>query len=187
MAPHSSILAWRIPGTVEPRGLPSMELHRVGHNWSDLAAAAAAAAGSWLCPGVRMFSWPVAISSEPSILGCHRLPGVSSGISTHSWLLVLKLWLSCFPTKDEASPLHSWTALGLTACLSLASGRDEAGWYSLGEQACLRPRSTDWLVALEAARGVRSSLIRDGSACRNVAWTSAAVPGASHNPQFSHV
>ena len=41
MATHSSVLAWRIPGTGEPGGLPSMG-HRVRHNWSDLAAAAAA-------------------------------------------------------------------------------------------------------------------------------------------------
>ena len=47
MATHSSILAWRIPGTEEPGGLPSMGSHRVGHNWSDLAAAAAAAAAAW--------------------------------------------------------------------------------------------------------------------------------------------
>ena len=32
MATHSSVLAWRIPGTGEPGGLPSMGLHRVGHN-----------------------------------------------------------------------------------------------------------------------------------------------------------
>ena len=44
MAPHSSVLAWRIPGTGEPSGLPSMGLHRVGHDRSDLAVAAAAAA-----------------------------------------------------------------------------------------------------------------------------------------------
>ena len=43
MATHSSVLAWRIPGTGEPGGLPSMGSHRVGHNGSDLAAAAAAA------------------------------------------------------------------------------------------------------------------------------------------------
>ena len=43
MATHSSVLAWRIPGTGEPGGLPSMGSHRVGHDWSDLAAAAAAA------------------------------------------------------------------------------------------------------------------------------------------------
>ena len=41
MATHSSILAWRIPGMGEPGGLPSMGSHRVGHDWSDLAAAAA--------------------------------------------------------------------------------------------------------------------------------------------------
>ena len=41
MATHSSVLAWRIPGTGEPGWLPSMGLHRVGHDWSDLAAAAA--------------------------------------------------------------------------------------------------------------------------------------------------
>ena len=38
MATHSSVLAWRIPGTGEPGGLPSMGSHRVGHEWSDLAA-----------------------------------------------------------------------------------------------------------------------------------------------------
>ena len=43
MATHSSVLAWRIPGTGEPGGLPSMGSHRVGHEWSDLAVAAAAA------------------------------------------------------------------------------------------------------------------------------------------------
>ena len=40
MATHSSALAWRIPGTGKPGGLPSMGSHRVGHDWSDLAAAA---------------------------------------------------------------------------------------------------------------------------------------------------
>ena len=46
MATHSSILAWRIPGTEEPGGLPSMGLHRVRHDWSDLAAAAVASPGN---------------------------------------------------------------------------------------------------------------------------------------------
>ena len=38
MATHSSVVAWRILGTEEPGGLPSMGSHRVGHGWSDLAA-----------------------------------------------------------------------------------------------------------------------------------------------------
>ena len=42
MATHSDFLAWRIPETGEPGGLPSMGSHRVGQEWSDLAAAAAA-------------------------------------------------------------------------------------------------------------------------------------------------
>ena len=41
MATQSSVLAWRIPGTEQPGGLLSMGLHRVGHDWSDLAAAGA--------------------------------------------------------------------------------------------------------------------------------------------------
>ena len=48
MATHSSVLAWRIPGTGEPGGLPSMGSHRVGHDWSDLAAAAAEPKPSYL-------------------------------------------------------------------------------------------------------------------------------------------
>ena len=41
MATHSNVLAWRIPGTGDPGELPSVGSHRVGHDWSDLAAAAA--------------------------------------------------------------------------------------------------------------------------------------------------
>ena len=41
MATHSSVLAWRIPRTGEPGGLLSMGSHRVGHDWSNLAAAVA--------------------------------------------------------------------------------------------------------------------------------------------------
>ena len=48
MATHSSVLAWRIPGTGEPGGLSSMGSHRVGHDWSDLAAAAARQAQEFL-------------------------------------------------------------------------------------------------------------------------------------------
>ena len=46
MATHSSVLAWRIPGTEEPGGLPPMGSHRVGHDWRDLAAAAAGFRGA---------------------------------------------------------------------------------------------------------------------------------------------
>ena len=48
MATHSDVLAWRIPRMGEPGGLPSMGSHRVRHDWSDLAATAAAELSSFL-------------------------------------------------------------------------------------------------------------------------------------------
>ena len=45
MAPHSSTLAWKIPWMEEPSRLPSMGSHRVGHDWSDLAAAQVSSMG----------------------------------------------------------------------------------------------------------------------------------------------
>ena len=78
MATHSSVLAWRIPGTGEPGGLLSMGLHRVGHNWSDLAAAA----------GIRMWvslEWASLVTPSCSagdlglILGSGRSPGEVNG------------------------------------------------------------------------------------------------------------
>ena len=76
MSTHSSVLAWRIPGTGEPGGLPSVGLHRVGHDWSDLAAAAAAVAGLKLqerkqvsfCKQPSFLAWTTAIAST---LLCH--------------------------------------------------------------------------------------------------------------------
>ena len=61
METHSSILAWRIPGTVEPGGLPSVGLHRVGHHWSDLAVV-----------GVSFWGFPWWLSGKESACGCRR-------------------------------------------------------------------------------------------------------------------
>ena len=68
MATHSSVLAWKIPGTAEPGGLPSMGSHRVGHDWSDLAAAMRS-------PVVRCFSSPTGIVDiqRPSALALKLL------------------------------------------------------------------------------------------------------------------
>ena len=65
MATHSRVLAWRIPGTGEAGGLPATGSHRVGHDWSDLAAAAAGldcsapapSSCSDCCAGVSLRSW----------------------------------------------------------------------------------------------------------------------------------
>ena len=55
MATHSSTLARRIPGSAEPGGLPSMGSHRVGHDESDLAAAAGLTQEAGVC--VQLVAW----------------------------------------------------------------------------------------------------------------------------------
>ena len=64
MATYSSILAWRIPGMEEPGWLPSMGLQRVGHDWSDWAAAAAA------CMDVRVGLQRKLSAKELMLLNC---------------------------------------------------------------------------------------------------------------------
>ena len=69
MATHSSVLAWRIPGTAQPGGLPSMGSHRVRHDCSGLAAAAAGKSprggnGNPLVPG-DFHAWRTPWTEEP--------------------------------------------------------------------------------------------------------------------------
>ena len=74
MATHSSVLAWRIPGTGQPGGLPSMGSNRVGHDWSDLAAAAAVQ---------RLKLWAPNVGGLGSILGW----------GTRSHIPQLRVWM----------------------------------------------------------------------------------------------
>ena len=100
MATHSSVLAWRIPGTAEPGELPSMGSHGVGHDWSDLAAAAAEVL-SWVI-------WVPTLLSEV-FLSSSSSPSFSS---SYSPLLLPKKELLIHPyslnlhthTKTQAHP-----------------------------------------------------------------------------------
>ena len=67
MATHSNVLAWRIPGTVEPGGLPPMGSHRVGHDWSNLVAAAAAV--NYLSRKIKWLHW----RKTPERSYCNRI------------------------------------------------------------------------------------------------------------------
>ena len=71
MAAHSSVLAWRIPGTGEPGGLLSMGSHRVGHDWSDLAAAAAASSASCGKKHSGIILTMITLPSAPQIKGAY--------------------------------------------------------------------------------------------------------------------
>ena len=69
MATYSSVLAWRIPGTGEPGGPLSMGSHRVGHDWRDLAVAAAV---SWRPVPPATVQQPfLLVSSDPIWNPCH--------------------------------------------------------------------------------------------------------------------
>ena len=76
MATHSNVLAWRIPGTGEPGGPPSMRSHRVGHDWSDLAAAAAVETIYHLNDfnGSSLIMWSIPVRIH-SIIKRHHIPG----------------------------------------------------------------------------------------------------------------
>ena len=126
MATHSSVLAWRIPGTGEPGGLPSMGPHGVGHDWSDLAAAAAGSlkVGTCLCCcclaaktcltlcGLMDYSPPG--SSVPGILQARILECVAIPFFMGSFRPRVQTWVSCIAGGFFTSlcPLTSYVVLG---------------------------------------------------------------------------
>ena len=109
MATHSSILAWRIPRMGEPGGLPSMGSHRVGHDCSDLAAAAAA----WLLSRSFHSHYVVLLGS---LFLHHKIDSVpNAGCSLHhrikiSWSQAMS---SSRWTCESSKP---WTFLGTSQC-----------------------------------------------------------------------
>ena len=112
MATDSSVLAWRIPGTGEPGGLPSMGSHRVGHDWSDLAAAAKR--GTLVCPKAAL-SWftLLCFPSPPGALPCHLWTLVHpQNIHTEGRTLAIygkghpNLLLTSCRTLDKSSCAH---------------------------------------------------------------------------------
>ena len=90
MATHSSVLAWRIPGTGEPGGLPSMGSHRVGHDWSDSAATVIEFGNSRAQLGVEMKIWESGVRQTLVYTwwhrGCVDSAEKSAGSGTHPLL-----------------------------------------------------------------------------------------------------
>ena len=113
MATHSSVLAWRVPGTGEPDGLPSLGSHRVGHEWSDLAAAALANSySSFLL--LHIFR-SLIINSQVSILlwktmntgACTGFQKQQKMLRLHSPILSILLSLNQKSTLIWVFPLNS--------------------------------------------------------------------------------
>ena len=101
MATHSSVVAWRIPGMGEPGGLPSMGSHRVGHDWSDLAAAAVAAGVSLVSQMVK--NPPAMRETQVPSLGWED--PLEKGMATHSIILAWRI-----PWTEEPSGLQVYGA-----------------------------------------------------------------------------
>ena len=121
MATHSSVLAWRIPGTGEPGGLPSMGSHRVGHDWSDLAAAAAAAAAS----NNIVVTTPCFLLSSRLIVSISVFHGY---FENHwFWIKLIKSAPLVFPT-----------------CLMMSSQKSEK--VKVKSLSCVRLFATPWTV-----------------------------------------
>ena len=109
MATHSNVLAWRIPGTGEPGGLPSLGSHRVGHDWSDLAAAAAAES-EWGFPIVLVVKEPARQCRRQNRLGFDP-------------------WVRKIPREGHGNPLQY-------SCLESPHGRRSLlgfSWWDLKE------------------------------------------------------
>ena len=166
MATHSSVLAWRIPGTGEPGGLPSMGSHRVGHDWSDLAAACASqnAAASSFGKSISFLSFPLS-PSPPSfpkyLLSIYCVP--SSGLFALGFLVVVVCFFSftcsmwpkyarfSFSVCSEnalTQMLHIWNSWywGLSLTLRLYSEKELT-------QQCFRSCVRSWNCAKLWGRG----------------------------------
>ena len=114
-----SIRAWRIPGTEEPGRLPSMGSHRVGHNWSDSAAVAAASSTS------RKGGFPGGSDGKESacnegdmgsILGWED--PLEEGMTTHSSILAWRIPWTEEPRRLQSMGLqkvgHDWVTFIFT-------------------------------------------------------------------------
>ena len=105
MVTHSSVLAWRIPGTGEPGGLPSMGSHRIRHDWSNLAAAAADQWNNSL-ESVQFIRSVMSDSLWPHGLQHSRLPCPSPTPGAYSNSCPSSQW--CHPTISSSIIPFSW-------------------------------------------------------------------------------
>ena len=144
MTPHSSTLAWKIPWTEGPGGLLSVGSHRVGHNWSDLAAAAAATDVGYqfrgssfsftekaMTPHSSTLAWKIPWTEEPS-----RLQSMGSRRVGHDWVASVSLfaymhWRRKWQPTPVFLPGESQARGSLVGCrLWVAQSQTRLKWLS---------------------------------------------------------
>ena len=94
----SDVLAWRIPRKAEPGGLPSMGLHRVRHDWSDAAAAAACLRASLVAQRVKHLP----VMGETQVRSLGQEDALEKEMATHSSTLAWRI-----PWTEEPGGLQS--------------------------------------------------------------------------------
>ena len=138
MATHSSVLAWRIPGMGEPGGLLSMGSHRVGHDWSNLAATAAA--GYCMVTLLRMQG---------------RKPG--DWLWDYCWRLAVIF--QCLVLGDDDGSIEkngSWQLCDL--CTAQRSSRVSGSSWHVSYILLVKP-FTLWFICLEGERETLSTIL----------------------------
>ena len=141
MATHSSILAWRVPGTEEPGGLLSMGLHRVGHDWSDLTAAVIQKHGGRLGLRSAFLSSQVRFSQSVQLLNhvrfCNPMDCSTPGFPVHHQLPELARSNSC-PSSWWCRPTVSPSVVLFSSCLQSFPSSGSGG-QSIGASASVLP------------------------------------------------
>ena len=191
---HSSVLAWRIPGVGEPGGLPSMGSHRVGHDWSDLAAAAAEQAGAdgaawtkmcnlvWLIlalelPGqqwVAAPSWKGQVLWVPFCHSCFILSIVLEHKVWWSYYLIPVFVGICFTLPNLLYPwcLSSWERLTVVAQATFTLTPPHPCHHN--QLPCMETSPPQWSKTLKLGRTSSCSGLRHcprGLFCNILHWT----------------
>ena len=159
MAPHSSVLAWRIPGMGEPSGLPSMGSHRVEHDWSDLAAAAGRR--QWHPTPVLL---PGKSQGRRSLEGCNlwvtegrtrlsyftftfHFHALEKEMATHSSVLAWRIpgtgEPGGLPSMASQRVRHDWNDLAAAAAAAAAARRPGVLWFMESQRV-----RHDWVTEL---------------------------------------
>ena len=138
MATHSSVLAWRMPETGEPGGLPSMGLHRVRHDWSDLAAAAAGVA-EWRASSLTCL---IPLPRETFLRSRSRKPQLWLHPSSDLMYIIIILIWSFFFCPDSTY----WLVKTSFNCLLAASLVRIRPSDNISPQDNFKDMNTQWLI-----------------------------------------
>ena len=178
MATHSSVLAWRIPGTGEPGGLPSMWSYRVGHDWSDLAAAAAYTTQRQNQTSAQFSHPAVSNSLQPHGLQHIRLPypspipGACSNSCPLSWwchptisssVIPFSSFLQSFPASGSFPMSQFFTSGGQSIGTSASASvlpMNIQDWFPLGLTGLISLQSKGLLKSLLQHHSSKVSILR---------------------------